>query len=36
MEIAKHFFGPQVDATFSGIAMGEFDHGDALRPEEQQ
>ena len=27
---------PTVDATFSGIAVGQFDDGDALRPEEQE
>ena len=36
MEIAEDFFGPEIDAAFAGIAMGEFDDGDALRPEEQE
>ena len=36
VEVAEHFLGPQIDAAFSGIAVGQFDDGDALRPEEQQ
>src|ERR1700692_4406480 len=35
VEIAKDFFRPQVDAAFAGVAMGECDDGDALRPEEE-
>src|SRR5258707_14459022 len=35
VEVAEDFFGPEVDAAFSGIAMREFDDGDALRPEEE-
>ena len=36
MEVSKHFLGPQVDATFPRIAMGQFDDGNTLRPEEQK
>src|SRR5437016_12855524 len=36
MEVAEDFFGPEVDAAFAGIAVGEFDYGDALRPEEKK
>ena len=35
MEVAEDFLGPKVDAAFAGIAMGEFDDGDSLRPEEK-
>ena len=35
MEVAEDFFGPEVDAAFAGIAMREFDDGDALRPEKE-
>src|ERR1700728_2118833 len=36
VEIAKDFFGPEIDATLTGIAMRQFDDGDALWPEEQK
>ena len=36
MKIAENFFRPEVDSAFTGITMGEFDHGDALRPEEKE
>ena len=36
MEVAEDFFGPEIDATFAGITVGEFDDGDALRPEEEE
>jgi hypothetical protein len=36
VEVAEDFLGPQIDAAFSGIAMGQFDDGDALRPEKEQ
>src|ERR1700727_2975448 len=36
VEVAEDFFGPEVDAAFSGITMSEFDDGDALRPEEKK
>jgi hypothetical protein len=36
VEVAKDFLGPEVDATFAGIALIEFDDCDALRPEEEQ
>ena len=36
MEVAKYFLGPEVDAAFSGIAVSEFNDGDALRPEKKQ
>ena len=35
MKVAENFFGPEVDAAFAGIAMSEFDDGDALRPEKK-
>ncbi len=35
MEIAEDFLRPKVDAAFAGIAVGEFNDGDALRPEEE-
>ena len=36
VEVAEDFLGPEIDAAFAGIAMGEFDDGDALRPEEEE
>src|SRR5580704_16032524 len=36
MEVAEDFFGPEIDAAFTGIAMREFDHSDPLRPEEEE
>src|ERR1019366_8923105 len=36
VEVAENFFRPEVDTAFAGIAMGEFDDGDALGPEEQE
>ena len=36
MEVAEDFFGPEIDAAFSGIAVSEFDDGDTLRPEEEK
>src|ERR1700686_1518933 len=36
VEIAEDFFRPEVDAAFAGIAVREFDDGDALRPEEKK
>ena len=36
MEVAEDFFGPEIDAAFAGITMGEFDDRDALRPEEKK
>ena len=35
MEVAEDFFGPEIDSAFAGIAVSEFDDGDALRPEEE-
>jgi hypothetical protein len=35
VEVAEDFFGPEIDAAFAGITVSEFDHGDALRPEEE-
>jgi hypothetical protein len=35
MEVSENFLGPEVDSTFAGIAVGEFDDSDALRPEKQ-
>src|SRR2546423_8379981 len=36
VKVPKNFFGPQVDAAFSWIAVRQFDHGNALGPEEKQ
>jgi hypothetical protein len=36
MEVAENFLGPEIDSPFSGIAMREFDHSNALRPEKQE
>ena len=36
VKIAEDFFGPEVDSAFAGIAVSEFDDGDALRPEEEK
>ena len=36
MEVTEDFFGPQVDAAFTGVAMGQFNDGDALRPEKEK
>ena len=33
MKIAEDFLGPEVHAAFAGIAVREFEDGDALRPE---
>src|ERR1700691_4239502 len=35
VEVAENFFGPEIDSAFAGITVGEFDDGDALRPEEE-
>src|SRR5580700_1353854 len=35
VKIAKDFFGPEIDSTFAGIALGKFDYGYALGPEEK-
>ena len=36
VKVAENFFRPEIDAAFAGITMGEFDDGDALRPEEKK
>src|SRR5437660_11944403 len=36
MEVSENFFGPQVDAAVSRIAMCQLDDRDSLRPEKQQ
>src|SRR5215469_6053320 len=36
VEVAEDFFGPEIDTAFAGIAVGEFDDGDALGPEEKK
>ena len=36
VEVAEDFLGPEIDAAFAGIAMRQFDHRDALRPEEKK
>src|SRR5258708_40140103 len=35
VEVPEYFLGPEVDAALARITMREFNHGDALRPEEQ-
>ena len=35
VEVAEDFLGPQINAAFPGIAVRQFDDGDALRPEEE-
>jgi hypothetical protein len=35
VEVAEDFFGPEIDAAFAGIAVGEFDDGDALGKEKK-
>src|ERR1022692_1390047 len=36
VEVSENFLRPKVDATFAGIAVGEFDHRDTLGPEEKE
>jgi len=36
VKVAEDFFRPEIDATFTGIAMRQFDDRDALRPEEEE
>src|ERR1700741_2411164 len=36
MKVAEDFLGPEINAAFAGITRSEFDHGDSLRPEEQE
>ena len=36
VEVAEDFFGPEIDSTFAGIAVGKLDDGNALRPEEKK
>ena len=36
VKVAEDFFGPEIDSAFAGITVGEFDDGDALRPEEKK
>ena len=36
VEVAEDFLGPEVDAAFAGIAVGEFDDRDALGPEKKK
>jgi hypothetical protein len=36
VEVAEDFLGPEIDAALAGISVGEFDNGDALRPEEKK
>ena len=36
MEVAEYFLGPEIDAAFAGIAVSQFNDGDALGPKEQQ
>ena len=36
MEVAEYPLGPEVHAALTGIAVRQFDNGDALRPEKEQ
>ncbi len=36
VEVAEDFFRPKIDSAFAGITVGEFDDGNALRPEEKK
>jgi len=36
VEVAEDFLGPQVNAAFAGITVGEFDDRNALGPEEKE
>ena len=36
MEVPKDLFGPEVNATFPGVALRQFNDGDSLRPEEKK
>jgi len=36
MKIAKNLLSPEIYTAFAGIAVGEFDDRDALRPEKKQ
>ena len=33
MEVTEDLFGPEVNASFTGIAVSQFEDGDALGPE---
>ena len=35
MEVTENFFGPEIDAAFAGITVGEFDDSDALGKEKR-
>src|SRR5713226_944212 len=36
VEVAEDLFGPEIDAALTRITVGQFDDGDALRPEKKQ
>src|SRR5215472_15299477 len=36
VEVPKDFLGPEVDTAFAGIAVSEFDDGNALGPEKKK
>jgi hypothetical protein len=36
VKVAEDFFCPQVHTAFSGIAMSQFNDGDALGPEKEE
>jgi hypothetical protein len=36
VKVTEDFFGPEVDASFSGIAVSQLDYCDALRPEKKE
>src|SRR2546422_302234 len=35
VKVSENLLGPKIDATFSRVAMSEFDYGNPLRPEEK-
>src|SRR6201999_1824870 len=36
VKVTEHFFGPEIDAAFPGIALRQLNHGNALRPEKEK
>src|SRR5450755_2286380 len=36
VEVAKDFLRPQIHSTLARISMRKFDHGNTLRPKEEQ
>src|SRR5438309_9216164 len=35
VKVAEDLFRPKIDSTFTGVAMGQFDHSNSLRPEKK-